>query len=379
MLSGLMKILFVSPNFFPFIGGAENHILRICRELKKLNHEVIVFTSTKNAEDLNGIKVYSFPALFHYSNTPFNFWGAKLKEVIEKEKPEIVIGSLSTPFMADSAARIAGKKNIPFFLLYFNDYIKQSLFERVFLNLYYSFILKKTFELSSKIIVLSDYYAKKSFFLKPFLSKTVAVSPFVDLNEFHLNSKKRDSIILFVGALNKGQKYKGLDYLIKAVSLLKNDFPEINLVVVGKGNNINYFKKLAKEKKIERNVFFEGEVSQEKLFSFYSECSALVLPSINDSEGFGLVLLEAMAFSKPVIGSSVGGIPSVIQHNFNGLLVEPKNIEKLAKAIESILSNKKKAKEMGLNAFKTAKSFSPEKSISKLINLFEEGLNEKRK
>jgi glycosyltransferase involved in cell wall biosynthesis len=364
------------------VGGAENYILNLCRKLTKLNNKVVVFTSTKSPRNLNSIKVHSTGFLFKYSNTPINFWGTKLRKVVRKEKPAVIVASLSIPFMADAAARIAKKENIPFFLVYFNDYIKQDLLERVFLHLYYSLVLKKTFSLSKKIIVLSEYYAKKSFVLKPFLDKTVVVPPFVDLNEFKNKNEVKDSsskMVLFVGALNKGQKYKGLNYLIKAVSILKKEFPEIKLVVVGEGNNMHYFKKLTEKNKIQENVFFAGRVSQEKLLAFYAECSMLVLPSINDSEGFGLVLLEAMAFSKPVVGSNTGGIPAVIKHGFNGLLVEPKNEVKLCKAIEFLLKNKGAAKEMGFNGLKTAKKFSSEKSIRKLMKVFEDALNEKRK
>jgi len=379
-----MKILLVSPEFFPFIGGAENLVLRICSQLKKLNHKPIVFTSTKNAKNLNGIKIYSFPPLFKYSNTPFNFWGSGLKKIIEKEKPEIIVGSHSTPFMADFAARIAKKNNIPFFLIYHNDYIKQNFFEKTFLGLYNFFVLKKTFGLTEKIIATSDCYAEKSFFLNEFKAKLAVVPPFLDLTEFKVQEEykktfPKNKVVLFVGALNKGQKYKGLDYLIKSVSMLKKDFPEIKLVVVGKGNNSAYFKQLAKTEGIQHNVFFAGEIPQKQLLSFYSECNALVLPSINDSEGFGLVFLEAMAFSKPVIGGNAGGIPAAVEHNFNGLLVEPKNSMELTKAIKFILINKNKAKEMGLNGFKKLKDFSPEKSMNKLIGLFEGALNEKRK
>ncbi|MFH1663977.1 MAG: glycosyltransferase family 4 protein [archaeon] len=375
-----MRILFVSPHFFPFIGGAENYILRICRQLKKLNHEVIVFTSTENAVDFDGIKVYSFPALFRYSNTPFNFWGSSISKIIEKEKPEVIVGSLSTPFMADSAARLAEKKNIPFFLVYFNDYIKQNFLEKIFLNFYFFFVLRKTFSLSRKIIVLSDYYAKKSVFLRSFLDKTVSISPFVDLTEFKPVKNlvlENERTVLFVGALNKGQKYKGLDYLIKAVLILKKDFPEIKLVVVGEGNNRSFFEEMCRKAGIAENTVFAGNVSHEKLLLFYSQCTTLVLPSTSNSEGFGLVLLEAMAFSKPVIGSNIGGIPAVIQHNFNGLLVEPKNEKKLSEAIKFIFLNPKKAKELGLNGFMKVKQLSPEKITKALMNLFEEALNEK--
>ncbi|PJA18375.1 MAG: hypothetical protein COX63_02240, partial [Candidatus Diapherotrites archaeon CG_4_10_14_0_2_um_filter_31_5] len=264
-----------------------------------------------------------------------------------------------------------------------NDFLAKNFFEKLFFKFYSSFFLNKTLALTTKIISTSDYYSKKSSILNSLQKKVEVVSPFIDLNEFNLLEKfnknfPEKKVVLFVGALNKGQNYKGLNYLIKAVSLLKEKIPLIKLVVVGKGNNLNYFKKLAVKENIQGNVFFAGEVSRQKLLSFYSECKTLVLPSVNNSEGFGLVLLEAMAFSKPVIGSNTGGIPAIVKHGFNGLLVEPKNEINLMESIELILTDKKKAKELGLNALNTAKSFSSEKGISKLIKLFEESLNEKK-
>ncbi|MBU2477439.1 glycosyltransferase family 4 protein [Candidatus Micrarchaeota archaeon] len=385
-----MKVLFAAPNFLPLTNGAAVYLHRICVQLKKLGHEPVVFTSAfspkekDSVTEVNGIKVYSSGFLFRYSNTPVNFWSFPLKKVIEKEKPDIIVGSVSNPFMADSVSGIAEKKSIPFFLVYYNDYIKQSFFEKFFVWLYYSFFLNKTANSSNKIIALSDYYIKKSFFLGRFPEKTVSVPPFADLSEFSFREPLKEDfsknrVILFVGALNKGQKYKGLSCLIKAVSLLKKSFPEIKLVVVGEGNNSSYFKELAFKAGIKENVFFVGSIPKNKLAFLYSSCEALVLPSESNAEGFGLVLLEAMLFSKPVIAGNSGGIPALVKNNFNGLLVEPGNEIKLAKAIEFILSDKKKAKKLGKNALITAKSFSPEKSINKLVSLFEEALNEKTK
>ncbi len=380
-----MKVLFIAPNFFPFIGGAGNYVFSLCRQLKKKGIEPVVFTSGNKNEIkfVEGIKVYYSKPLFNYSNTAINFWGNLIEKTVETENPNIIVGSFSTPFMADSGAVVAEKNEIPFISVYFNDYIKDNFLEKLFLKFYFNFFMKKTLNSSKKILVLSDFYAKKSPVLKQFSEKTIAISPFIDLNEMKLSNKKNEfpenKLVLFVAGLNKGQKYKGLSYLIKSISILKQKFPEIKLIVIGSGNNSAYFKKLSKEFNLSENVFFTGKISQEKLLNYYSSCKTLVLPSTSNSEGFGLVLLEAMAFSKPVIGSNVGGIPVLIKNNFNGFLVEPKNPVKLAQAIEFILTNEKKAKEFGENSFRKAKEFSPEKSVNKLIKVFESVLNEKRK
>jgi len=121
---------------------------------------------------------------------------------------------------------------------------------------------------------------------------------------------------------------------------------------------------------IKRNVEFKGSIIGRKLVEYYQKSNVLVLPSL--SESFGMVLLEAMACKKPVIGSNVGGIPYVIDNDQNGLLVPPKDPQALADAIIKILTNPQLAKKMGEEGYeKVMKNFTWEKQINTTKELIE--------
>ena len=129
---------------------------------------------------------------------------------------------------------------------------------------------------------------------------------------------------------------------------------------------------------INKNVKFVGSKINSGLALEYQQSKVIVLPSITESESFGMVLIEAMACKKPVIGSNIGGIPCIIDNDVNGLLVPPKDPEALAKAIIKILKNPKLAKKMGENGYKKVKeNFTWDKQIEKTKKIIEESLDKK--
>ena len=131
-----------------------------------------------------------------------------------------------------------------------------------------------------------------------------------------------------------------------------------------------YYKRLCKNLGIKRNVEFKGSIIGRKLVEYYQKSNVLVLPSL--SESFGMVLLEAMACKKPVIGSNVGGIPYVIDNDQNGLLVPPKDPQALADAIIKILTNPQLAKKMGEEGYeKVIKNFTWENQVNTTKELIE--------
>jgi phosphatidylinositol alpha-1,6-mannosyltransferase len=156
-------------------------------------------------------------------------------------------------------------------------------------------------------------------------------------------------IILFVGALSKWHSYKGLDVLIKAFASANKLRRDMALLVVGDGSLKPTYQKLASKLRLSDNALFAGNVSDENLPSYYAASDMLILPSKDRSEGFGLTILEANACGKPAIGSNVGGIPNVIHHGYNGLLVPPNNPEVLSAAITRLAENGSLRREMGRN------------------------------
>jgi glycosyltransferase involved in cell wall biosynthesis len=113
---------------------------------------------------------------------------------------------------------------------------------------------------------------------------------------------------------------------------------------------------MATELGISAKILFLGDVPDAELPEYYAASDVTVLPSKDQSEGFGLTILEANATGKPVIASNVGGIPSVVRHGYNGLLVQPNDASRLAEAILYLSKNHDAAAAMGRNGRKVAEA-----------------------
>jgi glycosyltransferase involved in cell wall biosynthesis len=153
--------------------------------------------------------------------------------------------------------------------------------------------------------------------------------------------------LLFVGRLDER---KGVRYLLQALPLVLAE-KSVRLRVVGKGILEQEIKSQCHTLGLDNVVDFLGFVSKEELADEYAGCDIFVLPAIVDSkgdtEGLGIVMIEALAHQKPVIASAVGGITDVIQSGITGLLVPEKNPQALAQAILTLLSDPIQATEMG--------------------------------
>lgn len=158
--------------------------------------------------------------------------------------------------------------------------------------------------------------------------------------------------LLFVGRLDER---KGLRYLLEALPLVLSKYP-VRLCIVGKGILEDEIKQQCQELNLVSFVDFLGFVSKEELANAYASCDIFVLPAIVDSkgdtEGLGIVMIEALAHQKPVIASAVGGIVDVVQSGETGLLVAEKNPNALAQAIVELLDDPLRAKEMGQRGLK---------------------------
>jgi len=144
----------------------------------------------------------------------------------------------------------------------------------------------------------------------------------------------RSGNVLFVGQL---QAYKGVDTLIDAVGILKNEFGKyVHLKVVGEGPCYTSLTKQTLNMGLSDQVSFEGSVSDDLLLELYGESDVLALPSRNRREAFGIVLLEAMASGKPVVASDLPGVRDIVNRG-GGLLVRPDNPTELAARLGEVL------------------------------------------
>lgn len=163
---------------------------------------------------------------------------------------------------------------------------------------------------------------------------------------------EEDIKLLFVGRLDER---KGLRYLLEALPLVLSKY-SVRLRIVGKGILEDEIKAQCRELKLETVVDFLGFVSKEELANEYASCDIFVLPAIVDSkgdtEGLGIVMIEALAHEKPVIASAVGGIIDVIQSGITGVLVKEKDPQALFQAIIDLIADPVRAKELGQRGLK---------------------------
>jgi len=356
-----MKILFVVPYFHPKIGGLENYTYNIAKRLAKKEDIVIITTNHDKKEykkEINNLKIYRLPYLIKLSHTPINpFWYFKIKKIIALEKPDVINAHLPVTFIADLVCFINPKKTI---ITYHNDLVKSSFILGNICKLYYLLIGNYTLKKCKSIIATSDYYVENSKYLKPFKKKISIVSPGVDINIFNPQVKKGffnspQKKLFFIAQLDKTHEHKGLKYLLLALRLVKQNYPQVKLFIGGRGDYLEHYKKLVKKLKLEGNVTFLGHVSNKDLPLAYRDADITIFPTYNESEGFGMVLAEANACGTPIIGSRVGGIPVVIKDGYNGLLVHPRNTQALTKAIIRLLKDEGFAKKIGSNGSKIAK------------------------
>ncbi len=174
--------------------------------------------------------------------------------------------------------------------------------------------------------------------------REVKLIPFgVDLKQF--KPKSRANTILTIGVIKHLEPVYGIEYLLRAVSIIVKDFPNIKLLIIGSGFLEEALKKISIDLKIDHLVEFRGAVPHPLVPTCLSEIDIFAMPSI--SEGLGVAALEAQAMEIPVVASNVGGIPEAVIEGETGILVPPKDPEALAGAILVLLKNPQLRQKMG--------------------------------
>ena len=157
------------------------------------------------------------------------------------------------------------------------------------------------------------------------------------LDRYGLEEKR---VILTVGRL---VERKGIDLVIRSIPRIVSRFPDIHYLIVGDGPYRSVLEQLAQETGVADRVTFAGLVDDNELVGHYALCNVFVMPNRElpdgDTEGFGLVFLEANACGKPVVAGKAGGTSDAVRDEYNGLLVDGTNVDELATAVIRILAD----------------------------------------
>jgi len=220
---------------------------------------------------------------------------------------------------------------------------------------------------SSNVIVAPSRWLQQKFLsvFSELSDKTKFIHNGINVTELNglcarTNGFNHPPYILCVSAY---KEQKAIDVLVRAFKIVQEIDPSLKLIVVGGGHLRGQLQDLAASLGIRDRIEFLGPKSRGEVVKLLFGCKAFVLPS--RFETFGIAILEAMACQRPVVATTAGGIPEIIENGENGILVEPDNPNALAKALITLLKDAKMQHEIATNGYTVAQErFHSEKTGS---------------
>ncbi len=351
-----MKVALVTPRFPPDIGGLETYVGWVAQTLQATpGCEVTVIatgtTSNTHQESYRGIPVIRLGTWGNVSNTPVNpAWWVQVRRLLASLDVDVVNAHAPVPFLADIAAFTSP---VPVVLTYHSgSLVKGSGAVDVLLRAYERHVLPRLFARATSLIAVSPVSMAHA------TGRAQLIPPGVDVELFSPpdGGVERAQRVLYVGRVERSSRWKGLQVLVDALVELRRQVPDVRLDVVGDGDDVGELKARAARLGVADCIDWHGKVDHKDLPYFYRRAGVTVLPSLTESESFGMTLIEAMATGCPVVGSEVGGIPFVIRDGVDGLLARPGNPTALAAALGTVLTDRTLASALGAAGRKAALS-----------------------
>jgi len=377
-----LKVAIFTSTFPPYLGGMGNVAYLHAKGLSQLGHDVTVFTPTqfkyaKQTRTHDDILVNYFLPSFRYrlaATLPSDLFDPSSFQKILVHFPcigiseSILIKSFFSP--------------ISFSLYYHMDLVGNGWLWKTFFTLYSKNAVTRTANAAKRIAVSSFDYLTTSRLSQSFKkhpNKFVEIPCPVDTSFFTKSGKNQQlsdgrKTVLFVGALDKAHYFKGLDCLIQAIGLINSKIPA-KLKVIGDGELRHTYQQYANGHLKTDDFDFLGTVDTHTLVKEYNNADCLVLPSVDRSEAFGLVLIEAMSCGTPVIASRLPGVRSIIDEGVDGLLFQAGNVNDLCHKLVRLLMSSKQ--DWGKNAYEKVQAKYSLNRISKRLEQMLQSYDEK--
>lgn len=366
------------------MGGAQRFFYNFIPRLDKSKYELLVASGSDGGGELllnfkaNNLNVVELKFLKRKISFFNDIWATfELRRLIKEFKPDtIFLNSSKAGFLGALAVRLYhGRKRMS--VIYriggwsFND--PRPKWEKKL----WIFIEKISARWKDIIIVNNkhDFDQAKQLKIKP-QKDIVLIYNGLDVYKMDFLSREDARLKLFekiikhsgkifqidkiIGTIANFYPPKGLEYLVEAAEHFKND-DTVAFIIIGEGGERGKLENLIKTKGLEKKIFLIGQVSE--AYKLLSAFDIFVLPSLK--EGFPWSLIEAMSAKLPVIATSVGAVPEIIENYRNGIIIRPGDATQIAAKIKEILGTDRLKQEMGIQAHQTVLfKFNADKMIS---------------
>ncbi len=350
-----MKSLLITFDFPPMISGIGTIYYYLWKQLNKENNLILApkIKGYGQIDSKSGLNISRYFAFYHCRLLRVIVLLLKSFKLIKKERIDILI--CGAPVSLGFIGLIFKKMlKLPYCVFYWGGELSKYRKTKLLM-----LILKKVLKNADCVITCSEYSKdelKKNAIEENRIFKSL---PAVDMDNFRPNLDCTDlrkqfglenkKVLLTVSRL---AKRKGIDTVINALPTVRKEFPNIAYLIVGSGKEEGYLRSLVKAKGLEADIIFVGAISHDQLAKYYNLCDIYVMPNRetqdwDNIEGFGVSFIEASACAKPVIAGASGGAGDAVCDKSTGLLVNPLDVEAVAKAIIQFLKDESYAKQVG--------------------------------
>jgi glycosyltransferase involved in cell wall biosynthesis len=339
----MTNILHIYKDYYPVLGGIENHIRLLAEAQARAGHAVTVLVTNRGAntveENLNGVRVIKAGRLATVASTPLS---PALLSQLRSLEPGIT--HLQSPYPIGELAQWLVGRGRPYIISYQADINR--LTQRLIM-LAYGPLFLSILSHAAAVLATSPNFAAASPYLQTVADRVVIAPLGIDTARFQPAAARRPStepVLLFVGQL---RHYKGVSDLLHAMTLLRAPARPA-LLIAGNGPMRQAWEALCRSLDLGDQVTFLGNVPDADLPALYQSADVFVLPSTSRAESFGLVLVEAMASGLPCITTEINsGNSYIVQNNVTGLVVPPRSPQALAQAIARLIANPAEGVQMG--------------------------------
>lgn len=200
-------------------------------------------------------------------------------------------------------------------------------------------LLKYNLKKADEILSTSDIMRSET---RKYTHKDIMVTPFgVDTKIFCKKKIEKDKDTIYIGTIKAIEDKYGIKYIIEAVKILKQRIinKKIKALLIGPGTQIDYYRDVIKTEGLEDNIEITGRISFNDVNHYHNLFDIFLNVSVDDSESFGVAVVEAMACETPVVVSDVGGLKEVVNFGEFGIVVKKQNAVEIADAVEKIVND----------------------------------------